>query len=349
VFVAVTIRSPLSVEEGDRSLLLSWLSSPALAPAMALRARIVLASAGGQSVRAVAKSVGVSIDTVCLWRRRYRLEGIDGLRSRSLPGRPRRIRGKRVAAIVRAARAIEPSGDAPSVTAVSRETGVSRASVLRVWDRYGVARTRAGDTPPGRSSNPSLPAGTIVAIYLRLPLRALVRVWPGVNRAAVEPRGASRAPRRRPSGDGEAARAIVTALEAFSAETARGTSPSAAPLDSGLEGLLQRMAAALPDAPLEIVAGPWAPVEGPARRRARRAGAPAAHRFVRTRTRGQWLAAAATWLRGAPAEQEQALNAALGHLGDYFATWRRGGEAFLWTHDSRHAEDLSELDLFCRA
>ena len=45
-------------------------------------ARVILASADGEGVRPMARRLGVSANTVAVWRRRYRSEGLSGLRLR---------------------------------------------------------------------------------------------------------------------------------------------------------------------------------------------------------------------------------------------------------------------------
>src|SRR5271155_5015773 len=65
----------LKVTEGDRAMLESWLRAPTLAQGLALRARVILASADGEGVRPMARRLGVSANTVAVWRRRYRSEG----------------------------------------------------------------------------------------------------------------------------------------------------------------------------------------------------------------------------------------------------------------------------------
>jgi transposase len=56
-----------------------------------LRARIVLAAARGRDNAQIAAGLGVSINTVRKWRGRFAAAGLDGLRDRPRPGRPRRI------------------------------------------------------------------------------------------------------------------------------------------------------------------------------------------------------------------------------------------------------------------
>jgi len=62
---------------------------------LAMRARIVLGSAAGESVRGLARRLGVTQSTVCLSRRRYQTEGLAGhgasrlveVRAAAAPGR----------------------------------------------------------------------------------------------------------------------------------------------------------------------------------------------------------------------------------------------------------------------
>ena len=53
------------------------------------RARIVLAAADGLDNVEIAVYVGVDVDTVSKWRKRFFEEGIDGLSDRHRSGRPR--------------------------------------------------------------------------------------------------------------------------------------------------------------------------------------------------------------------------------------------------------------------
>ena len=53
------------------------------------RARIVLAAADGLENVEIAERVGVDVNTVSKWRKRFFAEGIDGLSDRRRSGRPR--------------------------------------------------------------------------------------------------------------------------------------------------------------------------------------------------------------------------------------------------------------------
>src|SRR5207245_6775153 len=80
-----------TVAVADREMLESWLRAPTVAQDLALRAKVILASAAGEGVRPMARRLGVSPNTVAVWRRRYRSAGLDGLRTKARAGRPRSI------------------------------------------------------------------------------------------------------------------------------------------------------------------------------------------------------------------------------------------------------------------
>ena len=78
----------ITVLEAERSLLLEWSSGSR--PRLALRAAIVLKAAGGVTNYQIAKDLSVTRNTVRHWRFRFIGEGIAGLKTRPIPGRPPR-------------------------------------------------------------------------------------------------------------------------------------------------------------------------------------------------------------------------------------------------------------------
>lgn len=81
----------VEVGGAERRQLEAWLRSHSTAQALATRARIVLSSAAGESVRAPAVRLGVIQRIVCLRRRRYREAEPAGRRTPARAGRPREI------------------------------------------------------------------------------------------------------------------------------------------------------------------------------------------------------------------------------------------------------------------
>jgi transposase len=66
------------------------------------RARIVLLAAAGWTNQAIARKLGLAVNTVGKWRKRFSQEGLDGLGDRKRPGRPRAF----PAAVIAACKAI---------------------------------------------------------------------------------------------------------------------------------------------------------------------------------------------------------------------------------------------------
>src|SRR5262252_629313 len=100
-------------------MLKSWLRAPSTTQGVALRARVILASARGEGVRPLARRLGVSPNTVAVWRRRYRSHGLAGLRTLPRAGRPRRITAHW------------------SARYLPKEVGLWRATVHRTSQKYG--------------------------------------------------------------------------------------------------------------------------------------------------------------------------------------------------------------------
>ncbi len=84
-------RSPRVVEltEDGRAALVRLMRSPSVAAGLAQRARIVLLAADGVPLEQIARQVAVDRNVVRRWVARYRAAGVDGLRDRPRPGRPR--------------------------------------------------------------------------------------------------------------------------------------------------------------------------------------------------------------------------------------------------------------------
>ena len=75
----------------ERTTLELYARRPTTAQGLALRARMVLCCATGATHRAIAADLGVTIQTVGKWRRRFVATRIAGLRHEPRPGAPRQI------------------------------------------------------------------------------------------------------------------------------------------------------------------------------------------------------------------------------------------------------------------
>ena len=164
----------MEVKQVDRVELEAWLRAQTIPQALALRARIVLGSARGESIRVLAERLGVSQPTVCLWRRRYRADGLAGLRSRTRSGRRRRISPAQERAVVAATMRPPQAATHWSARRLAKGVGLSSASVHRIWQKYGLQPHRVENFKFSRDPEFDGKLADIVGLYLDPPERALV-------------------------------------------------------------------------------------------------------------------------------------------------------------------------------
>ena len=126
------------LEDDERHELDGIVASPTAKQRDVMRAKIVLQSAAGIRASEVARRLGTSLATVCLWKRRFVNEGLPGLIERKRPGRPQRIDTAVKEEIVQ--QAMRGPGTRVSTRGVARTVGVSKDTVRRVW--------QAGDLKP---------------------------------------------------------------------------------------------------------------------------------------------------------------------------------------------------------
>jgi transposase len=162
------------VEEADRTALESWLRAPSLAQGLALRAKVILASAEGEGVRPMARRLGISPNTVAVWRRRYRSQGLEGLRTKARAGRPRQISSAKEQAVISATLRKPPDATHWSARRLAKEVGLSPATVHRIWQKYGLQPHRVETFKFSRDPQFEAKLADIVGLYLDPPERALV-------------------------------------------------------------------------------------------------------------------------------------------------------------------------------
>jgi transposase len=165
----------LTLTDGERTRLEQWARRRSTAQALALRSRIVLAAARGESNQAVAEQLGVSQQTVGKWRRRFLARRLGGLSDEPRPGVPPTITDAQVEWVI--AKTLEGTPeDAPrwSTRSMAAVSGLSRSSISRIWRASGLQPHRV--EPLKVSIDPFLVDGArdIVGLYLDPPERAAV-------------------------------------------------------------------------------------------------------------------------------------------------------------------------------
>ncbi|MFC6839630.1 IS630 family transposase [Xanthomonas theicola] len=140
-----------------------------------LRMRIVLGCAAGESGNVIAERLQTTIQTVSKWRRRYEAYRLAGLTDAPRTGRPRSVDDEQVQQIVDKVRQSAPANATHwSVRQMSRQTGVSPATVQRIWHAFGL-KPHLQETFKLSTDPHCVDKGRdVVGLYLAPPDRALV-------------------------------------------------------------------------------------------------------------------------------------------------------------------------------
>ena len=165
----------LSLSDEQRRTLEGWRRRRTSANGLAQRARMVLLCAQGMSNNAVADRVGVTPQTVGKWRRRFLEAGPAGLLDEPRPGAPRTISDAQVEAlIVKTLEQTPPDATHWSTRQMARATGLSHASVARIWAAFGLQPHRTQTFKLSRDPLFIDKVRDVVGLYLDPPERALV-------------------------------------------------------------------------------------------------------------------------------------------------------------------------------
>ena len=106
---------------------------------VALRAKIILASALGLTNLAVAAKLSCSDSTVRKWRNRFIKLRVAGLYDEPRPGAPRKISDDEVEDIVVKTLETKPKGRTHwSTRKMAQKAGISHSTVGRIWRTFGL-------------------------------------------------------------------------------------------------------------------------------------------------------------------------------------------------------------------
>src|SRR5213594_3093202 len=168
-------KAALVLSPEQRAQLESMASSRSLAAGLVTRVRIVLLSASGKMNQQIARQLGLSNATVGKWRRRFLKYEVAGLHDELRPGRPRPISDERVAQLVRKTLETKPKGGTHwSIRQIAAETRVSKSTVHRIWQAFGLEPHRQKHFK--LSTDPFFveKVRDIVGLYLNPPEHAIV-------------------------------------------------------------------------------------------------------------------------------------------------------------------------------
>ena len=163
----------LSAEERDELELFAC--SRTLPVRCVERARIILGCAAGRDNQQMGQELGVCRQTVGCWRERFVAQGMEGLKDRPRSGRPARIQRARIEEIVRLTTQEKPTVATHWSTRVLAEvTGVSAATVGRIWRAHGLKPHRVKSFKLSNDARFAEKLEDVVNLYLHPPPGALV-------------------------------------------------------------------------------------------------------------------------------------------------------------------------------
>jgi transposase len=165
----------LTITEEERERLESLAHRARTQPALARRARVVLACAEGLDNKAVAKKLLCALGTVGKWRARFLQAGLEGLYDEPRPGAPRKVSDAEVEKVVIQTLESTPRGHTHwSTRDMAKATGLSRMTISRIWHAFGLQPHRT-DTFK-LSPDPQLveKVRDIVGLYMNPPDHAVV-------------------------------------------------------------------------------------------------------------------------------------------------------------------------------
>lgn len=166
----------VAVSRRDRAALEALVRTRTTPQRVVERAKIVLASAAGQSGAAICAQLGVSRPTVSLWLDRYDAEGVAGLLAdRPRAGRPKQITSAQEADVVaRTLRAPPPVGTHWSTRLMAAETGLHCTTIARIWRAHGLQPHRVRSFKLSRDPQFVAKLRDVVGLYVNPPARAVV-------------------------------------------------------------------------------------------------------------------------------------------------------------------------------
>ena len=168
-------KAALNLTEEERERLDSLAHRSRSAPAVARRARIVLACAEGLESKAVARRLHVTPGTVSKWRGRFVDARLDGLYDEPRPGAKRTITDTQVEAVVTLTLETTPVGATHwSTRGLAKSVGLSHMAISRIWHAFGLQPHRSETFK--LSNDPLLveKVRDIVGLYLDPPAHAAV-------------------------------------------------------------------------------------------------------------------------------------------------------------------------------
>jgi transposase len=168
-------KAAVILTDDERQRLQSLAHRSRSAPAVARRARIILACAEGTDNKVVARRLRVTPGTVGKWRGRFVAQRLDGLYDEPRPGAQRTITDDQVEAVIVRTLETTPRGATHwSTREMAKAVGLSHMAISRIWHAFKLQPHRSETFK--LSNDPQLveKVRDIVGLYLDPPAHAAV-------------------------------------------------------------------------------------------------------------------------------------------------------------------------------
>ena len=164
----------LTIEQSEQ--LERWIRAGSTPQQVVLRAEVVRRAAKGHSDKRISGSLGIHPRTVALWRRRVRIEGIDGIwQVAAGRGRKPTFRASTVSGWIDKTLQTRPKGATHwSTRSLAREVGVSKNTIHRVWQDHQLKPHLTKTFKLSRDPHFVEKLTDVVGIYLQPPKDAVV-------------------------------------------------------------------------------------------------------------------------------------------------------------------------------
>lgn len=166
----------LHLKEPDRQQLIQWTAAFGTPQQVALRCRIALAAAEGESADRIAARLGINRKTVMLWRARFAREGLKGLwEVASGRGRKATYSAEKIQSIVDATLRSKPKGMTHwSCRLMAEAQNVSKSTVHNIWQSHHLKPHRTKTFKLSRDARFLEKLSDVVGLYLNPPEQAIV-------------------------------------------------------------------------------------------------------------------------------------------------------------------------------
>ncbi len=172
---ARNVARPITMDADTRQQVEAFARSRSLPHALVVRAKVILMACAGMKSIDIAAKIGLSRVSVGKWRTRFAKGGLNGLYEELRPGRPRQIEEERIAALITKTLRSTPRGQTHwSCRTMSESVGLSKSTVQRVWNAFGVQPHRQSQFKLSNDPFFVEKVRDIVGLYLHPPQHAMV-------------------------------------------------------------------------------------------------------------------------------------------------------------------------------